>query len=203
VTRRRVALGAAALLTVPLAAASCGVPTGGAPETIAASDVPYGLASPSPTGAPVTSDPARMDEPRIYLVDGHDVLVPRGRDMASGTLRERLGELLTDLAAGPTPSERSDQLSTALPPGLRLSVGDIDGDTVTIALVGSGNAPSGRESRRAVAQIVLTATSLEGIGRVLLTRDGAPVEAPLPSGELTSEPLTSAEYAGLLTAPPP
>jgi spore germination protein GerM len=54
-----------------------------------------------------------------------------------------------------------------------------------------------------MAQIVLTATSLEGIGSVLLTRDGAPVEAPLPSGELTSEPLTSAEYAGLLTAPPP
>ena len=63
-------------------------------------------------------------------------------------------------------------------------------------------APSGAASRRAVAQIVLTATSVPGVDAVLLTLDGDPVEAPLPSGELTSAPLTETDYEPLLVAPP-
>lgn len=53
-----------------------------------------------------------------------------------------------------------------------------------------------------MGQIVLTATSLAGIGEVLLTRDDEPVEAPLLSGELTAAPLTAEDYAALLTSPP-
>ena len=60
-------------------------------------------------------------------------------------------------------------------------------------------------SRLAVAQLVLTATSVSGVDGVLLTLDGQPVEAPLPSGELTTGVLTGADYAALLSveaAPP-
>jgi len=63
--------------------------------------------------------------------------------------------------------------------------------------------PSGGASRRAVAQLVLTATSLQGVDAVRLTIGGDPVEAPLPTGELTSAPLTAADYAVFLTAPEP
>ena len=76
---------------------------------------------------------------------------------------------------------------------------ELSDGTVTIDLGGDAEAPAGQESRRAVAQIVLTATSLPEVEEVLLTRDGEPVDAPLPSGELTSQPLSAADYEPLLT----
>lgn len=198
------------LVGVVLAVSSCGIPTGGDPESIAPAEVPYGLTSAGPTSAAVPSPPPRSDEPHIYLVNGAGLLIPRGRPSGRGAVRDVLAGLLAELADGPTGGERSEQLSTALPPDGHLSVAGIDGRTATIEIQSSADAPSGQESRRAVAQIVLTATSLPQIGRVVLTRDGKPVEAPLPSGELTSAslaatdyaPLLSADYAPLLSAPP-
>jgi hypothetical protein len=194
--RRLLALAAAAAL------AGCGVPTGGAPDRIAASDIPYELASPS-SGAPVaTSSPARDDRPRVYLVNTDNVLVPSGRDVSGATTRERLDDLLGQLAAGPTSGEREDKLTTALPPRISLSVTSLDGGTATIDFSATSTSPAGEATRRAVGQIVLTATSLPGVTAVLLTHDGEQLEAPLLSGELTTAPLTTADYDRLLVAPP-
>jgi hypothetical protein len=189
-------------LAAAAALAGCGIPTGGAPDTIAPTDIPYGLAAPSSNAPTTSSSPARHDLPRVYLVNPEDVLVPSGRDVSGTTVRERLIDLLGQLAVGPTDGERDDHLATALPPGIQLSVAGMDGDTVTVDLSGTDQAPSGQQSRRAVAQIVLTVTSLPELHAVRLTRDGDPVEAPLPSGELTSAPLTAADYSSLLVAPP-
>ncbi|MGX5654569.1 GerMN domain-containing protein [Geodermatophilus nigrescens] len=193
----------AAVLPVLLAllvAAGCGVPTGEAPTTIPASDVPHGLGSPtSAAPAPEATEPG-AGRPQVLLVGPDDTLVPRGREV-TGDVPDRLDDLLAGLAAGPTAEEREAGLSTALPPDVTLSVAEVDGGTVTVDLGGTG-APSGRESRTAVAQIVLTATSVPGVTAVLLTSDGTPVEAPLPAGELTSAPLTAQDYAGFLGSPP-
>lgn len=191
------------LLAVALSVPGCGIPTGGAPETIAPSDIPYGLTSPTPTPTPRASPPPGSDEPRIYLVAADDVLVPRGRAVEGETVEERLERLMDELAAGPSSSELAEELSTALPPDVRLSVTAVEDGTATIDISGGEDSPSGLESRRAVGQIVLTATSLPGIGASRLTRGGAPVEAPLPSGELTSDPLESEDYAALLISSPP
>ncbi|SDY67573.1 Sporulation and spore germination [Modestobacter sp. DSM 44400] len=201
--RRRRLVGT--VLTLAALTAGCSVPTGGAPEPIAAADVPYGLASPTSSASATPTSPTRLDQPRVYLIGDDGALVPRGRDLAGGTLGERLDELLADLASGPTATELTDQLSTALHPDTTLSADELTGTTVTIDLGGSADAPTGEESKRAVGQIVLTATSLPGIEAVLLTRSGQRVDAPLPSGQLTSQPLASADYASLLTpttAPP-
>ena len=201
-TRGRLLAGTA--LTAALVTA-CGVPTGGDPTTIAASDVPYGLAAPSPTPRAAPSGNPQVEPSRIFLVDDDDALVARPRDTDASSRRERLEYLLTTLAEGPTGTERDEQLSTALPPEVRLTLADLSDGTATIDIDGPAEAPSGWASRRAVAQIVLTATSVPGVDAVHLTLAGEPVEAPLPSGELTSEPLTAADYAALLvavTAPP-
>jgi hypothetical protein len=189
----------AGALVLAGALAGCGVPTGGTPEAIPTSQVPYDLSSPSPTAAGVPSTSARVDEPRVYLVGEDGAVVPRGRSLDSGSLRDRLDQLLDDLATGPTASELTDRLSTALRPETSLTVDGLSDGTVTIDLGGDAEAPAGQESRRAVAQIVLTATSLPEVEAVLLTRTGQPVEAPLPSGELTSRPLTATDYEPLLT----
>lgn len=189
-------------LVVVAVLAGCGVTTGGSPEELAPSDVPYGLLSPTPTTAAPSSVAPVGGRPRVYFVSPDDVLVPTGRDVGSGSLGTRLADLLEQLTAGPTSDERGGELTTALPPGAELSVAAVDGETVTIDLTGPGEAPSGLQSRLVVAQIVLTATSLPDVRAVLLTSDGDPLEAPLPSGELTTAPLEAGDFDSLLVAPP-
>lgn len=202
--RRRRHLAGVAVAALVLLTAGCSVPTGGGVTVIPASDVPYGLASSPPAAQAGPSVPPAAGQPQIFLVAPDGRLRAGGRTIVGASRRDRLGALLADLAAGPTPDERSAQLSSSLPPDVLLAVADITGTRAVISLAGGRDGPSGRESRRAVAQIVLTATSLRGIDSVLLVSAGAPVDAPLPSGELTSAPLTAADYAGLLapSAPP-
>jgi spore germination protein GerM len=197
---------AATVLTIgPALVSACGVPTGGEPTTIAASDIPYGLASPSPTPTASPSTAPRLDQSLIFLVGQGDALVPRPRETEGSSRREQLEQLLTALAEGPTGPELREELSTALSPEVQLSLVELSDGAATIDIDGPGEAPSGWASRRAVAQIVLTATSVPGVDAVRLTLSGTPVEAPLPSGELSSDPLTAADYAALLvpeTSPP-
>lgn len=194
--RRLLAAAALALVT-----AGCGVPTGGEPTTIAASDIPYGLTTPSAAPPATLAEPV-ADPSRVFLVAPDDSLVPRARPVSGSTRTERLGELLEHLAAGPTEGERGEQLSTALPPDVRLTVTDVTRGTATIDIGGAVDAPSGWATRRTVGQLVLTATSVPGIDAVRLTLSDDPVEAPLPDGELTTEPLTAEDYEVFLTPPP-
>ncbi|WP_158579951.1 GerMN domain-containing protein [Geodermatophilus marinus] len=177
----------------------CGVPTGDPAEPIPASDVPFGLATPTTEPAPSTSPTPAPGVPEVYLLAAGDHLVPRGREVLAGALPDRLESVLDELAAGPTSTERDAQLSTALPPEVELDVVEVSGGTATIDLSGSEQVPSGTAGRRAVAQVVLTATSVAGISSVVLTVDGERVEAPLPSGELTADPLTAVDYTEFLT----
>jgi predicted small lipoprotein YifL len=190
------------LVAVLAVLCGCGVTTGGAPEELPPSDVPYGLLAPTPTTEAPPSVPPTGSQPRVYLVSADDVLVATGRDVEGAGSRARLADLLAQLSAGPTADELDDELTTALPPGSELSVVLVENDTVTVDLAGPGEAPSGLESRLAVAQIVLTATSLPEIRAVLLTSDGDPLEAPLPTGELTTAPLEADDFNSLLVAPP-
>ncbi len=71
-------------------------------------------------------------------------------------------------------------------------------------IAGPVDAPTGAEGRLVVGQIVLTATSLPEVRAVRLAREGEPVDAPLPDGELTSAPLIAEQFASfLIPAPPP
>ena len=199
--RRRCAPGAALALAVGLlATGACGVPTGGDPDPIPAADVPAALASTPAAGNSDTAPPA-AGQPRVHLVDDRDVLVPRSRTV-DGAVAEQLTALLDDLAGGPSAVEREQGLTTAVPAQTRLTLRELTDGTATVELAGGNDTATGQQSRRAVAQVVLTATSLPGVQEVVLVQDGAPVEAPLPSGELTTRPLTAADYADYLTAAP-
>jgi spore germination protein GerM len=197
VSRRAIVLGLALMV------AGCGVPTGGEPQAIPSSEVPYGLADPSPAPTvPSTAVPVEAPS-QIFLLSAEEVLVGVPREVEGTSVRERLTDLLAQLEAGPSAAEREEQLSTLLTPEVRLTLTDLADRTATIDLGVPTGAPSGAAGRRAVAQLVLTATSLQGVDGIQLTIGGDPVEAPLPTGELTSAPLTAADYAVLLTAPEP
>ncbi len=190
------------VLALALVLAGCGVPTGGTPSTIAAEDVPYGLALPSPSPTPTAAPEASTVTGRVHWIGAAAAVVPRLREVSGTTRRERLASLLAQLVAGPTQVELDEELSSALPPTIQLVVTDFEDGTATIDLVVQPQELSGVSGRRAVAQIVLTATSVPGVQAVLLELSGEPIEAPLPAGALTAGPLTAQDYAAA-TIPPP
>ena len=197
--RRRA--GPAVALAVLLSVGGCGVPTGGPPTAVPASEVPFGLLSQSPAEpAPPAARPG-VDEPEVYLVQGTDRVVARSRPLPAGRVDQQLQQLLDDLAAAPADAELGQGLSTALAPGVELTLSSLEGGTATVEVGGAGDVPIGRETRLAVAQLVLTATSVDGVTAVRLLVDGAPVAAPLPSGRVTDAPLTAQDYLDTVAPP--
>ena len=52
----------------------------------------------------------------------------------------------------------------------------------------------------ALAELVYTATGRPGVGQVVFSLDGQPIEVPRGDGSLTSEPLTRSDYPELAPA---
>lgn len=200
----RRACGAVVLLVgLLLAGTGCGVPVQGDPTPVPADQLPYGLASRGPSGTTAPTTAPTAESPHVYFVGPGETLVARQRAVSGDTVTRRLTALLASLQAGPTGAELGLQLGSALGPGITLMVTGVVKGTATVDIAGSGDLPAGRGSRLASGEIVLTATSVDGVDSVVLTRNGVPVEALLPNGELTDAPLTAGDYAILLVAPAP
>lgn len=188
---------AAALLCV-LSAASCGLPDATTPLELDPSDVPYRLLSPSADPSTAQPPSTRTTTPDVYLLDGDGRLVPVEAAQAASGLGPALGGVLSQLAAGPREAERASGLASALGPDVRLTlVGVTDGTAVIEVDLGEQD-PSASRLPLAVGQVVLSATSVEGVGRVQLVQGGSPIEVPLPDGALTLGPVTAGDYAPLL-----
>ncbi|MFI7587428.1 GerMN domain-containing protein [Spongisporangium articulatum] len=203
-TGRRVVARRLAPVAVVVAVAACGVPTGGTSTVAATARVPYGLLNTAaPDAGAVTSlAPAAARRTRIALVagDGRIRMVPRARPVDASV--STVQSLLDQLAAGPSDEERRTGLGSALPTGVRLQAGGPRSGILTVDL--SEGTPVQAADRLAVAvgQIVLTVTAVPGVRAVRLQRRGQPVDAPLPSGALTTRELVAADYQTLLDDPP-
>jgi spore germination protein GerM len=188
---------------VLLGGSGCGVPVQDDPTPVPADQLPYGLATGAATSTAAPTTEPSAESPHVYFVGPQEQLVARQRAVSGDTLSRRLTALLASLEAGPSQDELGLQLGTALGPGITLKVTGIVDGTATVDIAGTGDLPAGRGSRLASGEIVLTATSVEGVDSVMLTRNGVRVEALLPNGELTDAPLTAGDYAILLVAPAP
>jgi hypothetical protein len=190
--RRRIIL-AAALLVLP---AGCGLNRGGVVD-IDPSSLPQRLLAtpaPSPTSTVI---PARAGGSVYFSSD--ELLVPAVRTLNAPPGQAALQELLDDLSAGPDAHDRDRGFSTALPPATRLRVTALVGDVATVDLAVDQPPP---DQTTAIAQIVLTATSLSGVRQVRLTFNGHAVNAPLANGAQTNRLLTRADYEALLVSEP-
>ncbi len=177
-----------------LATVGCGVPSDRAPRQVDQAEVPFGLLSePSSPAAEDPADRATAGRPLAFFITDADRLL--GVPLEPGP-EALLPAAIAELSAGPDRSDRSRGLGTAIPPGLTLAVTRVDRGTATIDLRGEPG-PVGEQSPLAVAQIVLTATSVPDVERVVLTRQGEPLEAQLPDGGLTSAPLSAQDYLTL------
>ena len=186
------------LVLVAGLAAACGVPTQGPPVTI--TRVPYDLTQPRPSDRS-TPAPTGTERPYVYMVR-NDALVPvKASATDPGDPARAISEVLAQLAEGPSEADRSAGLSTALGPDTGFRLAGFDAGVARIDIAAGEQVPSPSRVPLAVAQVVLSVTSVPGVDSVLISRDGTPVELPLPGGALTAAPVTGRDYAALVASP--
>lgn len=195
IPRRVLALAAGLVLSLGLA--SCGAPTASKPRAIEESEIPYNLLE-DPGNGPSRPPSDTVSGPRLYWIDARDRLVPRAPARYCAKGRGGLTRaILGQLAEGPSQDDLRTGLGTALPPDVWVSLVEIKGRTARLQITDEETVTAGRVVL-ATAQAVLTVTSIPGVDRVEVEFDGEPLQMPLPSGDLATEPLRSDDYAGLL-----
>ncbi len=153
-------------------------------------------------GEPATGDEAAGTN-RIYLLAPPDVDAPQRLRSVQRDVAPAAESVLESLFAGPNADERDAQLDTAIPADVELLDARPVGQVLTVDLndVFDDLTPDGL--RLAVAQIVSTATDIDGVQSVQLRVEGEPRVWPLGSGELTDRPLTQYDYPGLVESSQP
>jgi hypothetical protein len=175
------------LTAVALIVAGCGVPTENGARSIDPDDVPFDLLGPSSTTT--TTAPGRAAIVEVFLVGGGR-LVPVHRAVPDATsVQARLDALLN----GPTEQETQFGVTTALASSSGLA-SSVNGNTAQIDFGEASGIPGGLEQVLAIAQLVFTATAVDGIDQVMFLVGERPVEAPAQDGTLKSEPLTRRDF---------
>lgn len=142
---------------------------------------------------------------RIYLLtpateDGQRRLraVPRVAETGSAE------ELLRSLFSGPNSDEVDASLGTALPPDVTVQNARTVGTRLTVDIDNSLAELSDEGVRLALAQIVATASEIDGVERVRIRVDGANQAWPTGDGRLVDAALSIYDYPGYLeTSQPP
>jgi spore germination protein GerM len=154
-------------------------------------------------GDPVTGDVAAGAN-RIYLLAPTDPEAPQRLRSVQRDVASTPQAVLESLFAGPNAAERNEQLDTAIPAEVQLLTTPSQvGQLLTVDLndVFDELTPDGL--RLAAAQIVSTATDIEGVAAVQLRVDGETRVWPVGSGELVDRALTQYDYPGLVESTQP
>ena len=148
-------------------------------------------------GAPEAPGPTPGDLAAVtmYLVSD-ETLVRVTRDLPDSA---DLETVLQSLLGGVTEPEERSNLRSSIPAGTEIIGIEREQNIARIDLSSEFAAVGGEEEILAVAQIVLTATSLDGIDFVALELGGVPTDAPVANGALSIEPVEAADYASLVS----
>jgi spore germination protein GerM len=195
-------LRAFALAAVIAVAAGCGVSTNDEPQPIARENVPSDLLeTEAAAGEEPVADPTDLQQvPVWFLVDDGETIklhkVMRGVPWPVQT-ELRIDALLNP--DGPTPDERSQGISTAIPGDARLTaVPTQDGTVLEVSLSDDFYELRGNTFMRAVAQLVFTATEMPGVLAVrFVNQDGRFIEVLDDEGESRDEPVGREDYTNL------
>ncbi len=154
-------------------------------------------------GDPATGDIAAGTN-RVYLLVPADTDQPERLRSVLRDVPTEPAAVLESLFAGPNTEERDEGLDTAIPADVELqSPPRTVGQVLTIDVNDVFDALNTKSLQIAVAQIVNTATTIEGVAAVQLRIAGEPRVWPLGSGELTDRPLTAYDYPGLVESSQP
>lgn len=189
--RRRLVAAATALA---LLAGGCGLSVDDQPQKLSAEEVPFDLLAPQPTSTTTsTTVPAATRTMEVFLVDREGRLTAVERRLPTPVT---VKELIDALLAGATDDEAEAGLRSVIPSETRLlGVGRReDGRTVVLDFSAEPGFPQGGEGITAIAQVVFTASQLEGISGVTFAFGGVPTEVPRGDGSITSAPLFRRDF---------
>lgn len=175
------------------ATASCGVAPDATPR-----DLPEGERNIAAAQSASGTEAEGLD--RIYLATPGDERLLRSVSRAALSR----SDLIEILLAGPNDREAEQQISTFLPPTLELLSIRKQGPLLFLDMSAELTELTGQTLSFALAQVVFTATELDGVERVQITVDGRTVAWPTGSGDDTTEPLSRYDYPGFVqSAQPP
>lgn len=195
-TRHRVLRGALAGLLI-VGASACGIASDDGPRDIPPADqVELGVGRDSNAGAAIGAARVYFLSPEV--VGQAALLESVARDVA-----ETPTALLQALLAGPNQTEQLNQFRTAIPVGTELLDARRQGFVLRVDLSDAVLELSGQVLITAIAQIVFTASEIDGVRGVTILVAGADQQWPVGSGELTSTPLTVYDYPGLVPSSQP
>lgn len=137
---------------------------------------------------------------RIYLVaPGEDRLlrsVPREADTRA--------DLIATLLDGPNATEAEQQFRTFIPTTLGLnSPPRLQGTLLFLDVSDELLELTGASLSQALAQIVYTASELDGVSRIQITVNGQPQSWARPNSDPTTEPLSIYDYPGFVRSAQP
>ncbi len=176
----------AMLLVLVMTLPACGISVDGPPSVLS---VDLG----DPGGIEEATGPA-LEAVSMYLVRD-DRLVHITRDLPSPATLE---SILTSLVSGETDPEDRAGLRSSIPAGTRLRGISLEGTVAQVDLSSDFAAVGGEQELLAVAQVVLTATRVEGVESVVFALDGVRTDVPVSSGALEGDPVSELDYASLV-----
>jgi spore germination protein GerM len=171
--------------------AGCGIVAEKQPREVQPPPGPYGALASS---RPSTAEPGSVQELLYFTKDG--VLVPVTRKVRGEPTPT---DLVRDLFAGPTESERAQGIGSALSGTELASDIRIVNGLATVNLVATPEGTGRSDEILAYAQIVCTLDARPAVTSVTFTRQGAPIGVPRATAELSDGPFTTADYASLIT----
>jgi len=146
----------------------------------------------------VSAGAAATGSGRIYLLAPVVPGVPTRLQAVARDVVEDAPAVLRALLAGPNAAEFSRQFRTALPIGLELIAARLrPGGVLAVDVTDEIQQLSGEVLVAAIAQIVFTASGLDGVRSVAVTVEGTTTQWPAGNGELQSTPLTVYDYPGI------
>ncbi len=186
VRRRWAAL--AALVAGATALSACGVAVESEPRTIPRSQVPFHLLAPA--GSTPSTVPTAIKEVVYFLtVSNGAELAPVTRFVAAPV---GLRSVMQSLVEGPTTSELTSGLSTAISPAVQVLSATVNDGVATIDF--SEAIAGGNAQIPAVAQVVYTATDQPGVKGVRFEIDGNPTDVPTANNTIASGPVGRTDY---------
>ncbi len=188
-------------LALVLGITGCGLPQSGPVRPIAGERIPAALSSNSPATQPQARPATGSGRTQLHWLAANRQVVPVNVELLTMGASARLTEALELLAAGPTQQQRSLGFSTALSPGVVITVFSINNRNAILELDATEAALTPAQLPLAIGQIVLTVTSNSEIDNVTFMQAGQPIGVPLIGGALTTQPLGRSSYSGLLLAP--
>src|SRR6185437_13778373 len=181
----------ASLFVIAMATAACS-----GNGAVAVSSVPHGTTSPATTSTTINPTGGFQPAAQVWFVrDGKLFQVTRpvtpGGDVQVAALHA--------LLAGPTPAERADGVTSAVPPHTQLlGLGHRAGVATVDMSAELGQGTNAAAARLLLAQLVYTVAQAAPIHAMRLRLDDAPVSALPGSGVVVPRTLTRTRYESLV-----